>query len=51
MVDTLLLGKTFIHGNEYVEALGHRIKEWPIVKIRPTHFRRRVNLVVWQFIG
>ena len=51
VVDTLLFGKTLVHGNEYVEALGHRIKERPVVVIRPTHFRRRVNLVVRQFIG
>ena len=46
-----MLGKTFVHGNEYVETLGHRIKERPVVEIRPTHFRRRVNLMVRQFIG
>jgi hypothetical protein len=46
-----LFGKTFVHGNEYVEALGHRIKERSVVEIRPIHFRRRVNLVARQFIG
>jgi hypothetical protein len=51
LVDTLLFGKTFVHGNEYVEPFGHRIKERPVVEIRPAHFRRRVKLVVWQFIG
>ena len=51
VVDTLLLGKTLVHGNKYVEPLGHRIKERPVVEIRPAHFRCRVNLVVWQFIG
>jgi hypothetical protein len=28
--DTLLFGKAFIHGNEHVEAPGHRIKERPV---------------------
>jgi hypothetical protein len=46
-----LFGKTFVHGNKYIEPLGHRIKERPVVEIRPTHFRRGVNLVVRQFIG
>jgi len=51
IADALLLGKTLVHGNEYVEPLGHRVKERPVVEIRPAHFRRRVNLVILQFTG
>ena len=51
VVDTLLFGKTLVHGNEYVEALGHRVKERPIIEISPAHLRCRSNLVIQQFNG
>jgi hypothetical protein len=51
VVDTLLFGKTFVHGNKHVEALGHRIKKRPVIEISPTHFRCRSNFVRRQFTG
>jgi hypothetical protein len=46
-----LFGKTFIHGDEYAAAPGHRVKKGPVVEICPTQFRCRVNLVIREFIG
>ena len=51
VVDTLLFGKTFVYGNEHIEAVGHRIKERPVIEIRPAHFRSRANLVLRQLTG
>jgi hypothetical protein len=51
IADTLLFRETFVHGNEHVEMLCHRIKKRTVIEIRPAYFRRGPNFVPWQLTG